>query len=244
VRDVGPFRLYLWPRPEPFYRNRAIAAGPSPPDWGPAVAGLLAAFAAANREPRTESFPELRPGLAEALEAAGLRREAEAPAMALAAADGPSSRGATAGAVRILDAATPPTLLEAFLCGVQAAFGAPPAPDPGELAQLRRDLAEGATLAAAWLEDGGRPVAGACLIGLGPEAELAGVWTDARHRRRGLATAVCAALLRRFFAAAGELAWLSAAGEGSEALYRRLGFARVGTQLNHGPHGALPPSAP
>jgi tetratricopeptide (TPR) repeat protein len=26
VREVGPFRLYLWPRPEPFYRNRALPA--------------------------------------------------------------------------------------------------------------------------------------------------------------------------------------------------------------------------
>jgi ribosomal protein S18 acetylase RimI-like enzyme len=142
--------------------------------------------------------------------------------------------------VRILDAATSPALAEAFLLGIQAAFGAPPPPDPGELDQLRRDLAEGATLAAAWLEDG-RPLAGACLIGLGPEAELAGVWTDARRRRRGLATAVCAALLRRFFAAGGEVAWLSAAGEGSEGLYRGLGFARVGTQLNHGPPETPPP---
>ena len=41
VREVGPFRLYLWPRPEPFYRNRALPASAAPSgDWRPAVDSL------------------------------------------------------------------------------------------------------------------------------------------------------------------------------------------------------------
>ena len=47
-------------------------------------------------------------------------------------------------------------------------------------------------------------------------------------------------LLERFFAAGGELAWLSAADVASAALYRSLGFAPCGTQLNYaGPAVAL-----
>jgi ribosomal protein S18 acetylase RimI-like enzyme len=69
---------------------------------------------------------------------------------------------------------------------------------------------------------------------VGPEAELAGVWASPGYRRHGHARTVCAALLRRFFLdLGGELAWLSAGDEDSEALYRTLGFTRVGTQLNY-----------
>jgi hypothetical protein len=72
TREVGAFRIYLWPRPEPFYRNRALPVA-EPGDWGPAVADLVRAFAAAGREPRVEFFAELWPGLGAALEAAGVR---------------------------------------------------------------------------------------------------------------------------------------------------------------------------
>jgi ribosomal protein S18 acetylase RimI-like enzyme len=131
----------------------------------------------------------------------------------------------------LLDGVTPPDLAADFLERGQRAFGGAP-PDSGELAQFRRDLAEGATLAAARLLDG-RPVAGACLIGVGREAELAAVWTSPDHRRQGHASAVCTTLAAAFLARGGELVWLSASGAGSLALYEQLGFRRVGTQLNY-----------
>ena len=62
--------------------------------------------------------------------------------------------------------------------------------------------------------------------------ELAGVWTRPGRQRRGLAFAVCQRLLEDSFAAGSEMCWLSAA-EGAEGLYERLGFRRVGTQLNY-----------
>ena len=80
---------------------------------------------------------------------------------------------------------------------------------------------------------GGRPVSGASLIGVATDAELAGVWTLTHARRQGRAEAVCRALLGHFFEQGGELAWLSAGGNHSERLYRRLGFIPVGTQLNY-----------
>jgi ribosomal protein S18 acetylase RimI-like enzyme len=225
IRETGAFRVYLWPRPEPFYRNRALPVA-EPADWAPAIAAAVEAFAALGREPRVEHFAELWPSLPRALEAAGFQGEAT-PVLARSR---PAPHG-TDPAVTLLDGATPQALLAAFLDGAHTAFGGA-APDAGELAQLGRDLAEGATLAAARLEDG-RPVAGACLIGVGAEAELAAVWTRPDHRRRGHASAVCAALAGTFLARGGELVWLSASGPGSLALYEKLGFRPVGTQLNY-----------
>jgi predicted GNAT family acetyltransferase len=87
--------------------------------------------------------------------------------------------------------------------------------------------------------DGELPVSGSSLIGPGPVAELAGVWTRPPWRRRGYARAVCRLLLERYFAAGGELAWLSAGDLASGALYRRLGFVPCGVQLNYvGPASA------
>ena len=237
VREVGPFRLYLWPRPEPFYRNRALPASTAPGgDWRPAVAAMLAAFAAAGREPRLEFFAERWPGLPAALEMAGLRQELDAPVLAATAPPAPGDPPRGTAGVRLLGPGVSRGTRQAFLAGAQAAFGHATTgqPDPGEVEQFGRDLDEGATLAAVRF-DGDEPLAGASLIGIGAEAELAGVWTAPGHRRRGHAAAVCAALMRRFFAAGGEVVWLAAGGEGSERLYRGLGFERVGTQLDYGP---------
>jgi ribosomal protein S18 acetylase RimI-like enzyme len=69
-------------------------------------------------------------------------------------------------------------------------------------------------------------------IGAGT-GELAGVWTDPQKRRQGLAYAVCRQLLAEYADAGFDLCWLSAA-EGAQRLYEKLGFVRVGTQLNYG----------
>ena len=97
--------------------------------------------------------------------------------------------------------------------------------------QLGAGLEAGYILGAA-LWRGGEPVAGATVILGGEVGELAGVFTDASFRRRGLAGRVCKPLLSTFFAAGGRLCWLSAA-PGAEGLYRRLGFSEVGTQVNY-----------
>lgn len=226
IHDTGAFRIYLWPRPEPFYRNRALPVA-EPPSWAPAIQALVTIFDAAAREPRLEFLAERWPTLPAALEAAGFIRESRAPVLVL---DHPPGHVEAGG--MLLGPESPPALSAAFLSAAQAVFGVPAPGDPGELTQLRIDLRDGATLAATRLV-AGEPVAGASLIGVGAEAELAGVWTRPEHRRRGHARAVCALLLGHFFAHGGELVWLSAGGEGSEGLYRQLGFVAAGTQLNY-----------
>jgi ribosomal protein S18 acetylase RimI-like enzyme len=181
--------------------------------------------------PRIELFAELWPDLATALERAGWECEATAPVLALDARHF-ALRPLPTDVVLLREGA-PRTLVRDFIHAAEAVFEMPASAENGsEIDVLARDLASGATISAASLVDG-RPVSGASLIGVGAEAELAGVWTRAEARRQGRAEAVCRALLGHFFDQGGEVAWLSAGDGHSERLYRRLGFIPVGTQLNY-----------
>jgi ribosomal protein S18 acetylase RimI-like enzyme len=146
---------------------------------------------------------------------------------------GPEGPLATGAPARLLTADEPRPMLASFLGGAAEAFGEPAAMlAAGEVERLATGLARGAVVAAAALM-GGRPVSGASLIRAGRVAELAGVWTSAAWRRRGLARRCCALLLERFFGGGGEVAWLSASDAAGASLYRSLGFAPLGTQLNY-----------
>jgi ribosomal protein S18 acetylase RimI-like enzyme len=227
--DTGSFMIHLWPTRDPYYRTVALPVRPAA-DWGRAIAAMCEAFAEAGRLPRLELIAEAWPDLPPALEALGFVREVEAPVMILE--EPPWGTGDSTAPVVMLEAAFGAGLLRKFLERQSAAFGATEAVEEHEVKDLARALGEGATLAAAVIERC-EPVAGASLIGVGREAELAGVWTARERRRQGLATRTCRRLLQAFFARGGELVWLSAAGQGSDALYRRLGFRAVGVQLNY-----------
>jgi predicted GNAT family acetyltransferase len=62
-------------------------------------------------------------------------------------------------------------------------------------------------------------------------AEIAGVGTLPAYRRRGLASAVTAALAIDAFDRGIEVVWLSAADVDVAAMYARIGFRRVGTYV-------------
>jgi predicted GNAT family acetyltransferase len=135
--------------------------------------------------------------------------------------------------VELLGPGTAPDLVAATLDALNAAFGQSmtDATRAAETAQLAAEL-ETSRCRVAVVRRDGRPVAGACLIGAGDAAELAGVWTAAGHRRQGLGRAVCRALLDRFLADGGRFAWLGAHDDAAHALYARLGFRRIGHQLD------------
>jgi GNAT superfamily N-acetyltransferase len=71
----------------------------------------------------------------------------------------------------------------------------------------------------------------ASLGGIEGVAELYGVVTEPAFRRRGVASALCSALLQWHFDRGGSLAFLDAENPGAEALYRRLGFTAIGARL-------------
>ncbi len=229
AHETTAFRIFLWAHGDVFYRNRAAPVR-RPASWASAIAEMAAVFTSAGRVPRLEFFEERWPDLASALEAAGFTMEMEAPAMAMVprALDEQPRRD-----IQLLDRSASFALIGRLLAASEAAFGmSPRRHDPREITQMAREIAAGTTMTTVCLiED--QPVAAASLIGVAAEAELAGVWTTPRLRRKGLACAVCRRLLTGFAARGGELVWLSAANLASERLYGRLGFTPVGTQLNY-----------
>ena len=230
---TGPFELFVSASENP-YLNFATPHA-DVPDWSGAVRALGEVFAERGRQARLEYLHELHPSLAPALEAAGFRRESAAPVMTLtpdAMAGPPPLSYGTYRRLRTDE----PGALRRFLEGQNKAYG-----ELGEggalawLPHLTEGLRSGAVLGAGLWQDGD-VVSGATIQTGGPPptgvGELAGVWTRLDRQKRGLAFAVCQRLLEDHFAAGRELCWLSAA-EGAEGLYERLGFGRVGTQLNY-----------
>lgn len=236
--DVGPFRAYLAPSSE-YLMSFAVPCGPDPERWSDAIAALRDLFAARGRRARLEFFAELHPGLADVLASHGFARESEAPVMTL----GPAGRrGVTDPRSRSLPVANAAyrrlraddrSFLTTFLERQDLAYGG--MGQEGALAWLPRlesGLQDGSVVGAA-LMDGTEIVSGGVVQAHEGVGELAGVWTLRSRQRSGFAYALCAALLRDTLAGGIELIWLSA-GEGAERLYEKLGFERVGTQLNYG----------
>lgn len=227
--EAGGFRVHLWHQPDPFYRNVAVPVA-RPADWPPAIRLMDGVFRAAGRPARLEFTEERWPDLALALGDAGFVRRQRMPVMIL---DRPGT-GAPASEVELLGPGTAPDLVAATLDALNAAFGQSMTESTraAETRQMIQDLGSGRTRVAVVLMDGD-PVAGACLIGNGRAAELAGVWTAPGYRRCGLGTAACRALLDRFLTDGGRFAWLGAHGDAARALYARLGFRPVGHQLDY-----------
>jgi ribosomal protein S18 acetylase RimI-like enzyme len=230
IHESSAFRVHIWRNGEVFYRNRALAVR-RPASWAPAIDEMAAIFTAADRVPRLEFFEQLWPDLVPALERAGWVCEMRAPLLALEAAA--FAAGPARADIALIRPGDPRSLVRDFIRAAELVFEMPESPEDGsEIDLMLHGLGSGVTLCAASL-DGGRPVSGASLIGVGAEAELAAVWTRFEARRQGRAEAVCRALLGHFFSHGGEVAWLSAGDGAAERLYRRLGFAPVGTQLNY-----------
>ncbi len=231
VVEADGFAVFLDPVSSAYLLSFAVPAELDPADWSPGIAALREVFESRGRRPRLEYFHELHTGLAWALEAAGFEQDTSAPVMALqreALTDLPTS--VAGDYVRFTTADE--DRLEPFLRGQSLAYGG----DGGEdaLAWLP-NLSAGLKAGRSWvagLEQEGAFVSGAVIQG-GETGELAGVWTLPEHRKQGLAFHVCRRLLHDYFAKGHELCWLSAA-EGALSLYERLGFERVGTQLNYG----------
>lgn len=230
------FDVFIAEATRGYLMSFAVPRGPEPEAWGPALEALKGAFAAHGRRPRLEFFHELRPGLAAALEEAGFARDSSAPVMVLTgaalAAPPPEPQGRPHGRYVRLSHRRPEQA-EVFLRRQSLAYGGPS--DEGALDWLPfllQGLEAGKALAAGLALEG-ELVSGASIVLGGNVGELAGVWTLPERQGRGLAYELCARLLDDFFAAGHELAWLSAA-EGAQGLYERLGFRRLGTQLNYG----------
>lgn len=230
VVDIGPFRAFFSDTSDDPLMSLALPCQ-APADWHPGIVALKAAFAARQRTLRLEYFGELFPTLAGALRAQGFDDPDRMPVQSLAAEDLVTAR---ASPEIVLSCPEPDDreglrglmALQARCFESLAEIG-----DEGWLGQMQRDIARGlATVCVAAVD--GATIGGAMLVSGGGAAELVGVATDPAWRRRRVASITCARLLADYFAAGGRLAWLSAGSPSAHALYKRLGFRQIGSQLN------------
>jgi ribosomal protein S18 acetylase RimI-like enzyme len=205
---------------------------PDPADWTAPVAQMQAAFAQQGKRPRLEYIADLHPGLADALERAGLVCQSRAPVMVLNLADlsPPPRQRLSADYWRLTAVDTP--LLRTYLTQQSIAYGGAGGPEALDwLPNLQSGLVSGDLMGAVLSADGA--LLSGAIIQMGADiGELAGVWTDPNWRSQGLAYALCQRLLLEYAALGHSACWLSAA-EGAQRLYEKLGFVSVGTQLNY-----------
>jgi ribosomal protein S18 acetylase RimI-like enzyme len=220
VVAAGPFDVFLHETHEHPFLNYAIPHDDAEPTADD-VATLIAAMHEAHRVPRLEFLPGAAPAAEAALLAGGFAVEGRYPVMvcerdAFTAPAPPE--GVTLSAVD----ATSTRADVAGLVGAQhAAFGEPfTEEDVDGFADATHRMI--AVLARA----GGVPAGGGvCLRIHDATTELAGIGVVAAYRRRGIAAALTAELVRRAFAAGATTAFLTPGAPETARVYARVGFA-------------------
>lgn len=223
--DTPGFWLLLSPEIDMVYVNYAVPTGAAVD--ADAVRALVAAFQEHERTPRLEFRAEAHPYLAGTMSEAGFVVEHIQPVMACE----PSSFTPQPTPGVEVERLGPDSDLRAFLEVANLAFGMEEPVDERKIARTRKGVSEGH-----WNLAMGRIGGVSAGTGyLGPfegVAELAGIGTHPNFRRKGVASAVSTVLMDDFFRSGGSLVWLSAGDDGAQAVYERLGFRTVATQMN------------
>jgi len=223
---IGPFQVTLATDTDNVFRNYAVpdpAAAPTDAD----VTELCAWFRQHRRRPRLEIVLPA-PEVTEALLRNGFRIERELPLMLLETLVVPPVPGGVS-----VDLVSEPDDLRACAAVQNSAYGAGD-PTDADLARLIRLATSGGAVALARV-DGEPASSGVLTVPQRGLAELAAIGTLEPFRRRGLASAVAAAL--SLSALDSDVTpYLQAEGEDEARMYRRLGFQQVGAlALVNGP---------
>jgi ribosomal protein S18 acetylase RimI-like enzyme len=225
-RQVGPFIAMLSPNDDIPWINYAVPNESTAGDLHPHLDALEQFFRDNQRKPRFEFFHELAPELQRCLIDRGYNLQAELPAM-----------------VCTLQTFHPQTHIDTALIGpdgnlrtlaevTMKSFGATDPPKPEEIEVTRAGMLAGRTRGAMATVNGA-PAGGAYTVGDDDVCELAGVGTLPEFRRLGVASAVSSALMAEQFRNPEAVVWLSAGDEVAKAVYEKLGFQTVATQLNY-----------
>ncbi|MEZ0325513.1 MAG: GNAT family N-acetyltransferase [Fimbriimonas sp.] len=223
TKQIGPFVAMLSLHDDLPWINYAVPNGGVSDEFlGP----LEAFFREHKRRPRFEFFPDLAPELEGLLLARGYTKQGQLPLMVC---DASSFQPVTGVPVEVLSASDDLTILGGT---VRRAFGSEEPPNEEEIATTREGLESGRMRAALARVDG-VPAGGAYTVGDAMICELAGVGTLPEFRRRGVASSASSALMQEHFRNPDTLVWLSAGDDVAKAVYERLGFKVIGTQLNY-----------
>jgi hypothetical protein len=226
VRDVvesGPFTLLLDPNSDFPWSNYAFPVRPSS-FRDDDIKGMIQAFRENGRKPRLEFFPDLAPGLKDALARHAFRQEMDLVVMVCRLEDFRPYKGDL-----LAELLTPESDIAAYAHMVDRCYDSDQEVSPERVERMRTAIAE-ERMKLAQVEVDGELAAGAGLYGKCDVPELAAVGTLEKFRRRGAASAACSKLLETHFRE-NDLVWLSAAD--ARTVYEKLGFFVVGSQLNY-----------
>jgi len=224
---VGPFLATFSLHSANPYLNYAIpddGATPAPAD----VAALVAAYRRRGRTPRLEYLPGVAPTVEAALVTAGFVAE-RLPIMVCTPA---SARDVPILVGIELVAPASDDDIRAMVTAQNEAYSED-VPDPEEVEDRRANLALGGLAILAREAATGEPAGGGiCDVPLHGTTELAAVGVRPAFRRRGIAGALTARLVRDAVAVGVTTVFLTPAGEAEERIYARAGFSRATEQLH------------
>jgi GNAT superfamily N-acetyltransferase len=238
VEEIGPFLLFFDPNDALRFFNyakpaRPFLSGEDPQGLGNALERLVAAFRERERLPRFEFVEEYAPGLPDILRSAGFVEEARQAFMMCGATAFRPVDPPLGVVMRTLHPDSPIEDLRAFVAVQRQGFAEDDAAtaSDAEAERLRPQLgADGRRDVVAWWGD--EPVGAAgCTAILDGVSELVGVATPPRYRRRGIATALTAAVVEAQIAAGVQAVILTAQDEAAGRIYERVGFRPFGSAL-------------
>jgi predicted GNAT family acetyltransferase len=223
---IGPFLVTIDAHATGPFRNFAVPdedAAPTAAD----LAALREYFASVDRLPRLE-FAAPQPVLEQALARAGFVIDNRLSLLALPGASAlrevPVIDGVT------LDEPAEDERLRALAAMQNEAYGEPGV-SAADVARLRKTLAAGGVVVAAWDANGAAVAGGVLGAPRGTLAEIYGIAVAADQRRRGLGSAVAAALSRAALDR-GVAPYLQTEGPGERRMYEQIGYKKVGELID------------
>lgn len=231
VRDterIGPFLATFTSYSDNSYLNYALPDDDATPAAAD-VAALVLAYQRRGRVPRLEYVARLAPAVEAVLLDAGFRVEGRLPLMSCP--PGAEQWLPAPSGIELVLPVSDEELL-ATVAVQNEAYGDPP-PGREVIHRLRAAIADGQIVVLARVAASGEPVgAGICSVPDQGTTEIAAIGVRAPFRRRGVASALTARLLREALDAGVELAFLMAEHETETRIYRRVGFTPIGEILH------------
>lgn len=226
--QIGPFLATFSHSSDNPFLNYAIPdnnATPSPVD----IAALISAYEARGLQPRLEYVERLAPLVEPALTAAGFTVEGRFPIMVCtpgAEKDLPIPEN-----IELVLPTSDSELLDTVTVQHEAYDALPP--NFEDVERLRESLAMGGIAVLARDATTGEPAgAGQLTVPGEMTTEIAGIGVRPSFRRRGIAGALTARLLREAFAAGVSVAFLTPGHDEEARIYSRAGFVPVGEILH------------
>ncbi len=226
--QIGPFLATFSHSSDNPFLNYAIpdnSAAPSAAD----VAALISAYEARGLAPRLEYVARLAPLVESALTAAGFTVEGRFPVMVCI--PGEEKALPIPENIEFVVPTSDSELLDTVTVQHEA-YGALP-PNFEDVDRLRESLTMGGIAVLARDAATGEPAgAGQLTVPGEMTTEIAGIGVRASFRRRGIAGALTARLLREAFAAGVSVAFLTPGHDEEARIYSRAGFVPVGEILH------------